>query len=555
MKRVTIFSVFVVLLVLSVSIFAVQAQGQAMPEGVATHIIVFRSNVNANAAAADMAAAHGLRVTGVYRHALNGMAAIVPAGRLRALSNDPRVAYVEENMEVSINAQIIPTGIDRIFATGNASLYGAAIDVDVAVIDTGIDFEHPDLDVRGGTDCTLSSGGGAPWNKTYYCGAPGEGTGGDDDHYHGTHVAGTIGALDNGIGVIGVAPGARLWAVKVLDSGGSGYTSGIVAGIDWVVGQGNIEVANMSLGGAGTSQAYLDAINNAVANGVVMVVAAGNEADDANGYSPAFVPDAITVSALSDGDGMPGGTGTIDCRTDEDDTFANFSNYGTAVDIIAPGVCIFSTYPLEQGEYNTISGTSMASPHVAGAAAIITANGNGATNRAGVLAIRDALVNCGNYDWDNSDDPDGIKEALLDVSQFVPGVLPSCTGGGPDPTPEPTPTDPPSGSTVHVGDLDGSVSYQGPRWEASVTITVHDETDAPVAGAVVSVTASGALNGTGSCTTNSAGSCGLTTGGMKNGTSETFTVTGVSLSGSTYVSGDNHDPDGDSDGTSITVNR
>jgi subtilisin family serine protease len=414
--------VFIVLLALLSGVFAVQAQGR--PDGIATHIIVFRSNVNARAAAADMASAHGLAVTNIYEHALNGMAAIVPAGRLNALSHDPRVAYVEENMEAHIAAQDIPTGIDRIFATGNTSLDIDSsddwrVDVDVAVVDTGIDFQHPDLNVMGGVNCAK----GGPFNKS--CGS-----GGDDDHYHGTHVAGTIGALDNGIGVVGVAPGARLWAVKVLNSQGSGYTNWIVAGIDWVVAQGNIEVINMSLGGSGTSQAYLDAINNAVANGVVVVVAAGNSSADAGGYSPAFVPDAITVSALADFDGVVGGLGSPTCRADEDDTFANFSNYGSVVDIIAPGVCILSTYPIEQGEYGTISGTSMASPHVAGAAALLASGANAPQDRADVLAIRNTLVNSGNLNWDNSDDPDGIKERLLDVSGFVPALVPGNGGGG-----------------------------------------------------------------------------------------------------------------------------
>jgi subtilisin family serine protease len=543
MKRLTIFTILMALLALLIGALTVQAQGR--PQGVATHIIVFRSDVNANAAAADLAAAHGLGVSNIYSHALNGMAAVVPAGRLRALSNDPRVAYVEENMEAHIEAQQVPTGIIRSYASSNANLDidgsdDFRVDVDVAVVDTGIDFQHPDLNVMGGVDCS----GGSPIKGS--CSA-----GGDDNHYHGTHVAGTIGALDNGIGVVGMAPGARLWAVKVLNSQGSGYTSWIVAGIDWVVAQGNIEVLNMSLGGAGTSQAYLDAINNAVNNGVVVVVAAGNESADANGYSPAFVPAAITVSALSDFDGLPGGLAAATCRADEDDTFANFSNYGSAVDMIAPGVCITSTYPIEQGEYGTISGTSMASPHVAGAAALLASGANAPQNAADVQAIRDTLVNSGNFNWDNSDDPDSIKEPLLDVSSFSATLVASGGGGG-----DPTPTPPPSGSTVmHVSDIDGQVSYKGNRWSASAFATIVDGDGNPVAGATVNMNASGAVNGSGSCTTNSAGTCGLSTGNISGGTYETFTVTGVSLSGYTYDSGLNSDPDGDSDGTSITIYR
>ena len=365
------------LLVLAMSLTAigfVSAQGNgANSSGVASHIIVFNDSMLPDAVP-DFAAANNLQVERQYRFALNGIAATIPAGRLNALQNDPRVAFIEENLEVQIVAQAMPTGIDRSFASGNSNLDidgsdDFRVDVDVAVIDTGIDFEHPDLNVVRGTDCTLTNGGG-PF-ATRYCGGPGEGTGGDDDQSHGTHVAGTIGALDNGIGVVGVAPGARLHAVKVLDSRGSGYTSWIIAGIDWVVAQGDIEVLNMSLGGQGVTSSYQTAIDNAAANGVVSVVAAGNSNADANNYSPAYVPSAITVSALADFDGIAGGLRSPTCRTDQDDTLADFSNWGTAVDIAAPGVCILSTYPIEMGEYATISGTSMAAPHVAGAFAAL----------------------------------------------------------------------------------------------------------------------------------------------------------------------------------------
>lgn len=328
---------------------------------------------------------------------------------------------------MQISAQEIPTGIRRMFAAGNANLKidgnDERVDVDVAVLDTGIDLQHSDLNVAGGIDCTLKKGGG-PF-ATYYCGA---GNGGDDDHYHGTHVAGTIAALDNGMGVVGVAPGARLWAVKVLNNQGSGYTSGIVAGIDWVVGRGNIEVINMSLGGEGISTAYKTAIDNAVSRGVVVVVAAGNSNADANNYSPAFVPSAITVSALADFNGQPGGGAAPTCRADVDDTLASFSNWGSAVDIAAPGVCILSTYPIEQGNYATISGTSMAAPHVAGAAALL-ASTNRPTNAAGVQAIRDNLVNSGNLNWVD-DSGDGIQEQLLDVSTFSATFVGGGGGGG-----------------------------------------------------------------------------------------------------------------------------
>jgi len=403
MKRFALLTLIASLLILSLA-GSVMAQNGRGNEA-ASYIIVFRTNSRPGNMP-EFANAYGLQVTAEYHHVLNGVAAVVPAGRLRALQNDPRVAYVEADMEMSIQVQTTPTGLPRAFATSNTNIDidgsdDFRVDVDVAVLDTGIDRQHPDLNVVGGIDCTSRQG----------CRA---GTTGDDDHYHGTHVAGTIGALDNGIGVVGVAPGARLYAVKVLNRRGSGTTSGIIAGIDWVVAQGTIEVINMSLGGSGVSSAYRTAMDNAVAHGVVVVVAAGNSDANANNYSPAYVPSAITVSALADFNGLAGGGAAATCRADVDDTIADFSNWGSAIDIMAPGVCILSTYPIEEGSYGTISGTSMASPHVAGAAALL-ASRNNPNNAADVTNIRNTLVNNGNSNWSSAGDTDGIHEPLLDL--------------------------------------------------------------------------------------------------------------------------------------------
>jgi subtilisin len=397
---------------------------QAAPS-VDSYIIVFKDTVDVHAAVPGLEKAFGLQSGFVYQHALKGMSAVVPAGRLAALQRDPRVAYVVEDMERSITAQTVPTGIQRIFADDNSNIgiNGSddwRVDVDVAVIDTGVDYEHPDLNVVGGVNCT-----GKIFTATCV-------PGGDDDHYHGTHVAGTIGAIDNGTGVVGVAPGARIHPVKVLNSRGSGYTSWIVAGIDWVAANaGTIEVANMSLGGSGYNQAEYDAIQGAVNNGVAFAVSAGNSDADANNYSPAAFDNVLTVSALADFDGAPGGLGSPTCRTDRDDTLADFSNWGSAVDIAAPGVCILSTYPLEQGEYGTISGTSMASPHVAGALALL-ASRNNPGNDVDVYKMYDQVIQAGNYNW-TDDSGDGIKERLLDVSNttlFNPVLVAGSGGGG-----------------------------------------------------------------------------------------------------------------------------
>jgi subtilisin family serine protease len=411
---------------LSFSVLVSLLLGLGMPSGASatpagdSYIVVFKDGVEPISAARGLAKAYGLQAGFVYQHALRGMSAIVPAGRLNALQHDPRVAYVEADMLHTIDAQTVPTGISRIFAPGNGNIDidGAddyRVDVDVAVIDTGVDFQHPDLNVVGGVNCYSW----IPWSSTCR-------SGGDDDHYHGTHVAGTIGALDNGMGVVGVAPGARIWAVKVLSSSGSGYSSQIIAGIDWVAANaGTIEVANMSLGGAGFSQAEYDAIQGAVNAGVAFAVAAGNEAADANNYSPGGFDNVLSVSALADFDGLPGALGASTCRPDEDDTLADFSNWGPEIDVAAPGVCILSTYPIEQGEYGTISGTSMASPHAAGALALL-ASANNPNNAAGVYSLYDQVKAAGNYNW-TDDSGDGIQEPLLDVSTFAPALI--STGG------------------------------------------------------------------------------------------------------------------------------
>ena len=442
--------------------------GQVAP---GKYIVVFNDDVeNPRAETEQLAGTLPGRPIAVYEHALKGFAVEgLPVQAANALRQNPRVSFVEEDRAVGLFEQTVPTGISRSFAAGNPTLDidgtdDFRVDVDVAIIDTGIDFEQPDLNVAGGTDCSNLSGGGPPWARTATCGL-----GGDDDHYHGTHVAGTVAALDNGIGVVGMAPGARLWAVKVLDQNGSAYTSNVVAGIDWVAANADlIEVANMSLGGSGFSQAEYDAIQGAVEAGVAFAVAAGNSDADANGYSPAAFDNVLTVSALADFDGAPGGFGSSTCRSDEDDTLADFSNWGSAVDVAAPGVCILSTFPLEQGSYGTISGTSMASPHAAGALALL-ASGNNPANAADVANLYAAVRNSGNFAW-TDDSGDGRQEPLLDVSTFGAVEVAVQGGGGTvDAPPTVTIASPanrasfPSGSTISFqgsasDDLDGDLT-------------------------------------------------------------------------------------------------
>ena len=418
------------------------SQGERVPV-----VVTLADGVSA-AQADDVARDHNARLGFVYEHALQGFSGEVPAGRLNGLAHDRRVASVERDRLWSIQQQSTPTGIDRSYAdtvtADGTTLIGSGrtVDVDIAIVDTGI-ASHPDLNVAGGTNCA----GGSPFSSRCADGSY------PDGHGHGTHVAGTAAALDNGSGVVGVAPGARLWGVKVLKDSGSGYTSWIVAGIDWVAARGDIEVLNMSLGGSGISTAYKTAIDGAVADGVTVVVAAGNSSSDASNYSPAYVPSAITVSALADFDGDPGGLGGPTCRTDEDDTFADFSNYGDPVDIIAPGVCITSTW--NDGGYNTISGTSMAAPHVAGAAALLASNGRSPAQIASDLRSS-------TNPWDTSTDPDSTHEPLLDLRGVTATVVDGSGGGGGGGGGEPTNTPPTASFTWSCTDLactfDGTAS-------------------------------------------------------------------------------------------------
>ena len=371
------------------------------------YIVVLKSSAAVGRVADEHRRAHGADVAHVYRNALKGYAARMTPAAAARVASDSRVQWVQPDGVVQATAQSTPTGINRANADAASTLAGngsGTVDVDVAVIDTGIDLDHPDLNVYTAGAKNCSTGKSA-----------------DDGNGHGTHVAGTVGAKDDSTGVVGMAPGARVWPVRVLDNRGSGSWSAVICGIDYVAANADrIEVANMSLGGTGTdrgncgngSDAMHAAICNAVAKGVTFVVAAGNDAADAANFTPAAYDEVITVSALADFNGLPGGGAAATCRSDVDDTFANFSNYGADVDLIAPGVCINSTW--KGGGYNTISGTSMASPHVAGGAALYLVGNPGASP----AAVQTALESSGTTDWNDVDDPDPVKERLLDVSTY-----------------------------------------------------------------------------------------------------------------------------------------
>jgi len=291
----------------------------------------------------EMAATIGGELTHSYRHALKGFAARLSPAALALLSRDSRVRYIEQDgIAHAIETETSATwGIDRIdqraLPLSSTYTYNATgAGVTVYIIDTGIRFDHAEFGGRAsaGIDEVTTGGTAADCNG------------------HGTHVSGTVGGA-----TYGVAKAVKLVAVRVLDCTGSGSYSGVVAGVDWVTGQKNANLsipmaANMSLGG-GISQALDDAIARSTTAGVTYAVAAGNNGLNACNYSPARAPSAITVGA-----------------TDNADTKTSWSNYGTCVDIFAPGLNITSSWYTSATATNTISGTSMASPHVAGAAAL-----------------------------------------------------------------------------------------------------------------------------------------------------------------------------------------
>ncbi len=377
------------------------------PDIIPDHYIV---TLKPGATVRDVTVSHGLAPAHIYAHALHGFAGHVPPGQLKMLKNDWRVQHVEPDRvvrlvgkasstsdSVTTSSETLPTGVDRVDAELHPRTDVSS--VGIAVIDTGIDLKHPDLNVAGNITFVRRTKSG------------------NDDNGHGSHVGGIAAAKADGFGVRGVAPNAKLYAVKVLDRAGSGQLSWVIAGVDWVTKNAaakGIKVANMSLGFQGTSSALDQAISASVAAGVTYVVAAGNNDSDAGFFSPANHPEVITVSAIADSDGKCGGLGPTTAYG-ADDTFASFSNWGQVVDLAAPGVNILSTY--KGGLYATMSGTSMAAPHVAGGAAHYLAKYPTATPAEVRLALWvNATPQTDNCGFDN--DPDAYAERLLNAAKL-----------------------------------------------------------------------------------------------------------------------------------------
>ncbi len=353
-----------------------------------------------------------------YDTALEGFAATMPEEALKAIQQDPNIAFIEADQVVSIDdTQTNATwGLDRIdqrdlplSTTYTYNQTGAG--VTAYIIDTGIRQTHNQF------------GGRALHGYT----AISDGNGSNDCNGHGTHVAGTVGGS-----TYGVAKQVTLYAVRVLNCSGSGSNSGVIAGVNWVTSHhtgSNPAVANMSLGG-GASSALDTAVNNSINDGVTYAVAAGNSNANACNYSPARVAAAITV----------GSTTSSDARS-------SFSNYGTCLDIFAPGSSITSAWHTSNTATNTISGTSMASPHVAGAAALYLQTNPGASPS----TVRNNIVN------------NATSGRLSSIGSGSPNLLLyTLTGGNPPPNPTPTPPPNPAPCTnceQYNGSLSGAGDY------------------------------------------------------------------------------------------------
>ncbi len=419
----------------------------------ARYLVTLRSSVvDPHAAAQLLASRYQLKLRHTYAHALKGFSATGYASSIAQLRGDPLVTAVElsrsgELMGLDVarkgstplqSGQVIPFGVQRIGADRSqiAQIDGVdtALDVDIAVIDSGIQPNHPDLNLAGSVVCN----GGQLFEQQPAVDLTG----------HGTAVAGVIAARDNQIGVVGVVPGARLWSIRVAqrtpDNRVRYDTDDLICAVDWVAAHADvIEVVNISLGAYAplgfdhgpcgqavtTAEAALHhAICHAVAAGVTFVVAAGEPRPsmprtDSAAVSPAAFAEVITVSGMADFDGRSGGRSRepICQSADRDDTFWNESNYGLAVDLVAPALCISTTSD------SLWSGTSFAAPYVAGAAALYKI----ARPAASPAEVKRALVASAQPGWNVSrsagrpygDDPDNSPEPLINVQALTSAAI------------------------------------------------------------------------------------------------------------------------------------
>ncbi|MER7440168.1 S8 family peptidase [Micromonospora avicenniae] len=492
-----------------------------------SYIVVFKDTAVGRAAVGDNAdrlvGRHGGSVARTYGAALRGFEARVDAKAAARIAADPAVAYVEQNHTVSIaDTQPNPPswGLDRIdqrnLPLNSSYTYpNTASNVRAYIIDTGIRFTHNDFGGRAVSGYDAIDGGAA-----------------DDCNGHGTHVAGTVGGS-----AYGVAKGVQLVGVRVLNCQGSGTNAQVVAGIDWVTANAvKPAVANMSLGGSANS-AIDTAVTNSINSGITYAVAAGNgdvfgNRQNACNYSPARVGPAITVGA-----------------SQNNDSAASFSNYGTCVDILAPGVNITSAWYTSNTATNTISGTSMASPHVAGVAALVLSATPGLTPQ----QVRDNLVN------------NSTPNVLTNLGTGTPNRLLYVVNGS---TPPPTndfsvSVSPTSGSTAPGGSVTATVGTATTNGSAqsvslsasglpsgatasfspstvtsggSATLTIATAASTPAGSYPVTITGTGAsATRTATYTLTVTGTSGGCSG--TNGTDVAIPDTGATVSSSIVISG------------------
>jgi subtilisin len=417
---------------------SVAAQEEAPASGEEV-IVVLEDGADPIAAAQEL----GVEPTHIYDEIFPGFAATMPAAAVAEAQASGAVKQISRDGRVQAEDQVVGTGVLRVgvpHTPGSQSLAIASpIDADIAILDTGVD-RGGDLRVSGGALCVNDKhkkdkhkkkgkkGKGKKGNKNKKKDDKSKSWG--DDNGHGTHIAGIAAALDNDQGIVGVAPGARVWAVKVLDENGSGSFSDVICGLNWVVNHsGSVDVVNLSLSGAGSdgpceSSPLHQAICNVVYSGVPVVVAAGNQGTDASTRVPASFDEVITVSGMADSDGAPGHAGPETCTGQADDTFLPYSNYGADVDVAAPGDCILSLG--KDGKLRQESGTSSASPHVAGAVADFIQSftyGNGF--RPSPDQVRTWLLTQAskpqNSEFGFSGDPDGVPEPMLWLREALGG--------------------------------------------------------------------------------------------------------------------------------------